>query len=167
MFLFFLCMIILCGGSDQEYDDLEVLESHVNHFLRATTKQNSRSLLRNHIDNNKHGRKEKMFEYTFRKLRPKQPAELIIDLNVQRKNIKRIAKKFEDLKRKKYICRKVFTIKDDQEVPVKDQIKERQNFIRGPPLRRPPAPAILFRPLPPTPVINPSIFIPTVFGEPK
>ena len=158
-------MIIVCGGSDQEYDDLEVLESHVNHFLRASTKQNSRNLLRHQIDNIEHGRKEKMFEHTFRKLRPKQPAELIIDLNVQRKNIKRIAKKFEDLKRKKYLNRKVLTT--DQEAPVKDTIKERQNFIRGPPLRRPPAPAIIFRPLPRTPAISPSIFIPTVFGEPK
>ena len=157
-------MIIVCGGSDQEYGDLGVLESHVNHFLKATTKQNSRNLLRNHIHNN-HGRKERMFEHTFRKLRPKQPAELIIDLNVQRKNIKRIAKKFEDLKRKKYLDRKVLIT--DQEAPVKDKIKERQNFIRGPLLRGPPAPAIIFRPLPPTPVINPSIFIPTVFGEPK
>ena len=95
-----------------------------------------------------------------------QPAELIIDLNVQKKNIKRIAKKLEDLKTKNSLSRKVFAIKEDPAVPVKDQIKDRQTIIRGPPLRRPPSPVIFFRPLPPNQVINPSIFIPTVFGKP-
>ena len=41
---------------------------------------------------------------------------------------------------------------------------ERQDFTRVP-LRRPTPPLLFVRPFSPTPRINPSIFIPTVFGK--
>ena len=124
---------------------------------------------------------KKPFEFTFRKSRPKQQHNLINKLNIQRNNLNSIYEKLEAFKtyrQNNNYFRNLSKIKDagnnirqdtkevlerksGLERIVKDDIMDRQQFTRVP--VRPPV--VFFRPPPPTPTINPSIFIPTVFGK--
>ena len=106
---------------------------------------------------------------------------MINELNIQRNNLNSIYEKFETLKiyhesqkslrNLSYIKIARISIKEDlQEVlerktgfkrTDKDDIQDRQEF-KSVPLK---PPVVFLKPPPPTPIINPSIFIPNVFGK--
>ena len=159
-------------------------ESNFKHYKpeRFGSKYSRRKERRPYINQVNHElikRKEKPFEYTFRKSRPKQQHEIIKDLNIQKNKIFMVHKIIECLKKSRKL-KLQNTLNAVEQPRTRDKkaiekteatqrfgnnlIMERQDFTRVP-LRRPTPPLVFFRPFSPTPTINPSIFIPTVFGK--